>query len=148
MLGNVHARKLALRRKAQHPQCFQGVHHGQRGDEGRSANAGAAHGLRDQLAGAAAVKEAGHHAGRRVGAGRTGRAVLARREQAQAKGAPNATNAMHRHGTHGIVDAQVLEEIESEYADDAGHAAEDERARRRYPIAGASRPNPQEIRSP
>ena len=51
--------------------------------------------------------------------------------------APDAAAPWTAHGADRVVDAQVLDEVDDQRDDDAGDGADDDRAARGHPVAGA-----------
>ena len=86
---------------------------------------------------AAAVEEALERRASCPAAIGAGGAVTAAGEQAQRERAPDAADAVDGDRADGIVDAEVFQQIDAVDDDDAGNAAEDNRAGRADPVAGA-----------
>src|SRR5579862_6155 len=123
-------------------QCaggFHRVHKDQRSDEYRSANGRVANDLGDELVPAAAIEQAAdHRACRVVTAGRRRRAELSRGEKPQTPGAPNAAEAVDRPRTAGIINAQVFQQVNTQYDHNTSDQADHDRAEWRYPVARTS----------
>src|SRR2546421_1628393 len=138
VLVDVEALQLPLAGDTQGPGAPDGLDgvHDEQGDAEHDHDAGqAANGLGPQLGRAPAVEEPLDHR-RGVGPVGGGNAVLAGGQQPDAEGAPDPGQAVHGPSADGVVDAQVLEEIDAQGHHYSGDGSDDDGAPWRHPVAG------------